>query len=338
MFTNTDLLGAPDLLRNGRLRGHGGGDLFFGRRAELVDPYFVWASPQDIRVLRLWGAGGDVGTFVRVYVDLLTAGADPTLESSWTTTVFDSDGVLAMPGHPQIVEIDLGQAYTTTGLRIRAEMTNSADTRRTISEVQIFGDLGGDPGQGSFLDFRVEEIVNSWTASSSGYGAGIGNIPYARNGDRWLTLDQNANNEATGGGDAYWLACTFDGTDGAAFNTVEVCWLNKNDHLWRETPSYWIVQYATVDDPGTWQTAGTYEKTSNGFGEDSLMYLCDLGDLTGVKAMRIVVPYDALSSEAFAIGANQVAFYNIPAVPEPMTISLLALGGLAMLRRRRQVG
>ena len=349
-----------DFLRYGQLRTHGGayGNVFSGLRSVgdekmvVVNPYFVWSDEQEIRVVRVWGAGTDMGTMSKVYIDVLLDGADPTLEASWKPVVLGSGNVTytGTGSHPGMMDIDLGKVYSTAGIRVRVEVEKLpgspgyTDTRYCISEVQIFGDLGGASGQGSFANFYVSEIPNSWQTSSMRQN--VNQLLYGKGGDRWTSTDRTGNaakaDLAAGGKEAYWLSCAFDGK---SLNAMEICWQNKtDDNLYCEMPAYWQVWYTTTENP-QWQLAGTYEKTMNGFScnigsvltpQPTLMYLCDLGNLDGVTNLQIVIPYDALDP-ANGLGIFQVGFFDIPAlrVPEPATMGLLVLGGLAMLRRRK---
>jgi len=62
-----------------------------------------------------------------------------------------------------------------------------------------------------------------------------------------------------------------------------------------------------------------------------------IANMSGGPDIYIVVPelgYNELKMYHGAVGCNRVAFYGT-AVPEPMTMTLLVLGGLTLLRRRR---
>jgi len=346
-----------DLLRSGNMR-YTDGQSNVGRQGTnwtgytpgyplTLDPYFTWTEAQDIRVLRLWGCNGNYGSFTQVSVDVWTAnGWEEIFDSSAPGSGYCS----ALPS-ARLVDIDLGDVYSTTGLRIRTEMSNASDGAvRRIGQVQIFGDLGGDFGQGAFNQFRVAETTNSWAVygsntSSMSSGAHAQFVAYAVGDDRWLSETMEGQKALSGMEDVneFYLGCSF--TNPETINALEICWRNGSDSCL--VPLSWNVLYQTGDD--VWKLAGTYYREENIFSTEtspvySGMYFCDLRDADGnalenVKGLRIEVPFDQVAPGTNRVGVFQVGMFNIPnlpPVPEPATMTLLALGGVVLLRRRHR--
>jgi len=299
-----------------------------------LDPYMWWNTPREVRVLRLFADWDWGGYITSICVDTLTPGGDPANPSSWVQR-YDSSayGDLAAV---LIHGVDLGQVYTTEGVRVRVTYgPRRTDDRRSLAEVEVFGDIGGT------LESQ-KVLPNSWAASSNHPNAGVNGLAGTA---RWVSLTI-ADNTALGH-DFFFVDRHFNiPTD---LNLLSIAWRGTADSsVPRVVPEYWMVQYKTEDSAG-WLDAGTFLAESNINGGTAQWYYNDLGDLTGVTDLRIVVPYDAfptiydetldmdVPNPNYGLVIHMTETFNIhipPIVPEPATMSLLVLGGLALLRRR----
>ncbi|MCL2700218.1 MAG: PEP-CTERM sorting domain-containing protein [Phycisphaerae bacterium] len=303
-----------------------------------LEPYMLWNTPQDIRVLRLFADWNWGGWITNICVDTLAPGCDVNDPNSWVWVErYDSSDFGAL-AQVLVHGVDLGQAYTTAGLRVRVTYGTppGGDNRRSLGEMDVFGDIGG-----TLESQQVKPSSTGWLASSNIGGAGASGLD-SLGQYRWLSQSIAANIDA--GHDFFFVDRTFSTPED--INLLSIAWRANSDNGDRAIPSYWVVQYQTEDSQG-WLNAGTFYSELNINGAVSKWYYNDLGDLTGVTGLRIMVPYDAMPTvwdgdlEAFVpvssngIGIHLTETFNIHPIPEPATMSLLALGGLALLRRRR---
>lgn len=169
--------------------------------------------------------------------------------------------------------------------------------------------------------------VTSWLGEgNSGAGQGGGAVKTPNPGTHWNDTDPN------------WMRFDFDGVYPIASARI---W-NYNGELTGRGFNQVIVEYTAngsdwsqVAGPGE-EGAVTFPKAPGGSGEnDYTGFTLDFG---GVDASSVV--FTVLRNESFVknhadsgnVGLSEVRF-NI--VPEPATIGLLVMGGLALLRKKR---
>ncbi len=188
------------------------------------------------------------------------------------------------------------------------------------------------------FDFNTDFTWHAYVKTSSGSGAIFGRSPATpiihNQGSKILFISSNTPRFDTG-----WV--------GAVNTGVAV-----NDNQWHQVIATYVAATDQLDifvDPVAGATTGNYSGTHdvNRFDEHTLVHNGGLAD----TSFRIGQGSDNFNSNAITGLIDEAAVFNtalagadldqlitsgpVSFVPEPATMSLLALGGLALLRRRR---
>ena len=120
--------------------------------------------------------------------------------------------------------------------------------------------------------------------------------------------------------DNFWVGLAYTGKDGfpdAEWHSLRVAY----DH------SQPMIEVSILDEEGWWTAPGNFNPGIPDIGLDTV----SLG-----RSLNTEYPYEEISDPAeWAIALDNVKIYN-HYIPEPATMLLLGLGGLALLRRKRR--
>lgn len=161
----------------------------------------------------------------------------------------------------------------------------------------------------------------AWSANTNAYGHTVQNINMNQ---EWLNAGPWVNNSAL-----QWSNVNFSST---GTQDVWLSWIYIADTAGK-TLTYTV---SAGPDAGNLTTRGTYNLTTAAY--DTGMYWTKIGSGLTFNATDTVVRLTLNTSYDYLFyvqGVDELVFATSAPVPEPASLALLALGGLALLRRRR---